>query len=208
MMELTKKQIDSLRELMNIGVGKGASILNTMLNSHIILEIPSIEILSAKELVRKMDTISKGMLSTVNLQFKGYLTGTSKLIFPSESAQKLVKLMIDDFDSSNDTDLDSITAGTLSEIGNILLNSVIGTMCNYFKISLDFSVPYYTEGSSKKIISYDEDLINQSILLARTRFNIEKMDIDGDIVLLFRIGSFENLIEKIDALGDEDLSKI
>jgi len=38
----TEEQLDALREVVNIGIGKAASIFNGMLDSHVELEVPSI----------------------------------------------------------------------------------------------------------------------------------------------------------------------
>ena len=44
MVEISPENNDTLKEILNIGVGKSADILNSMLGSHIKLSVPEIEI--------------------------------------------------------------------------------------------------------------------------------------------------------------------
>ena len=197
-MNLTDKHIDYLKELMNIGVGKGASILNTMLNSHIQLQIPNLQVMKYEEIIEEIKKLSMDNLSAVDLPFKGQLSGEAVLIFPAKSAVKLVNILTDDSEDQDDSDLDSIKIGTLSEIGNIVLNSIMGTLCNFFKIDLRYSVPFYKEESAENLIYEKSDFSTLTFLLAQTRFKIEEMNIDGDIMIIFDVGSFDVLLELID----------
>ena len=40
---------------------------------------------------------------------------------------------------------------------------------------------------------------DETVLLARTHFTIEDLQVDGNIVLFFEIGSFDRLLELVDA---------
>jgi chemotaxis protein CheC len=42
--------------------------------------------------------------------------------------------------------------------------------------------------------------INPIVILARTRFTIEQIQVEGDIILLFEVGSFNALIAAIDKI--------
>ena len=48
-MNLTPDQADILRELMNIGVGRAAGMLNEMTDAYVRLQVPSVGIFSALE---------------------------------------------------------------------------------------------------------------------------------------------------------------
>jgi chemotaxis protein CheC len=197
-MKPTTEQIDALRELINIGVGRGAGVLNTMLSSHIGLQVPFVKLLSHEELKSELESIGSDRLASVNLIFKGLFSGNANLIFPSESALKLVVALTGD--RLDAIDLDSIRSGTLSEIGNIVLNSVMGTISNVLKLNLKYSVPSYMEGSVSAL--FDDLTMNSFpvILLARTRFIVEELNVEGDIVVFFEVGSFDNLLASLDGL--------
>lgn len=198
-MQLNESHIDALTEIINIGVGKAANILNMMTGNHISLQIPEVKILDPEELLNEIyDKNIDVMLSSVNLSFKGSFSGNAKLIFPTDSASILVSTFTQDEDSEED--FDSIRAGTLSEIGNVVLNSLIGTICNLLKIHLNYSPPNYIESHASKIISTNLEKFELANLFCRTRFLIEKLEITGDFVIFFEIGSLEILINLLDEL--------
>ncbi|MDY6964444.1 MAG: chemotaxis protein CheC [Halobacteriota archaeon] len=196
-MQPTDKQIDALRELINIGVGHGADVLNTMLNSHIQLQVPYIKVLSPDELQREMETNTENRLASVKLGFKGDTSGTAELIFPAESASKLITAFTGD--EGDDLNLDSIRAGTLNEVGNIVLNTVVGSISNILKFNLKYSVPSYVEGDSTNLLP-PEIGSDTVILLARTRFLIEELKIEGDVALFFELSSFDMLLEAVESI--------
>ena len=65
-MRLTEKQFDALQELVNIGVGRAAGMLNQMVDSRIILEIPYIKVLNAADLHKELAKKIIYMLLNIN----------------------------------------------------------------------------------------------------------------------------------------------
>ncbi|MCP4541247.1 MAG: chemotaxis protein CheC [Chloroflexi bacterium] len=194
-MDLTADQIDALKKLVNIGVGKAAGVLNTMLQSHVRLQIPFLEILSSLELGKKVQNMGKEALSVVKLAFQGSFAGTASLVFPTESAAKLVTVLTnDEMDSS---DLDAIRIGTLTEVGNIVLNGVMGVVSNKPSRHIRFSVPAYVEDPIETLLSSSNPDLGEMAMWAQARFTIEQYQIDGDIILLFKVGSFDVLMDAI-----------
>jgi chemotaxis protein CheC len=195
----TNEQIDRLRELINIGAGRGANVLNNMLNSHIKLQVPFVKLLSYDELLMELDIIGNVRLASVNMPFRGIFSGNAKLIFPSESALKLVAACTGE-PASGTVDIDSIRAGTLTEIGNIVLNSVMGTISNLLHLSFNYSIPGYTEGCVNSLFNLTSIRPDMIILLARTRFIVEELNVEGDVVIFFELGSFDTFLTLLDNL--------
>lgn len=196
-MLLTPDQIDALREFINIGVGRSAAMLNEMLQFPIKLHVPHIRIFKYSELKKELHKFSQERLSSVQLDFNGSLKGIAELVFPSTSAAKLVATLTGEEIGS--PDLDSVRAGTLCEIGNIVLNGVMGSISNLLKKHFNYSVPKYHEENFEQLVesSMEENVV---YLLGETHFEIEKLRIDGEIILLFELGAFEELKTAIDNL--------
>lgn len=196
-MDIKEIHLDYLREIMNIGVGKAASLLNTLLNSHIEMHVPEIHIYSEEQILQQFSTISPDRISSVFLPFDGNISGLALLLFPPESAQHLIGLLLNDM--QDDDDIDELRAGTLAEVGNIVLNSVMGTFSNMFSSAIHYSVPKYLESRPEKIFEeYEEKHKEYSFLLARTRFTIKSLNIEGDIVILMEVNPFKQLLKEID----------
>jgi chemotaxis protein CheC len=194
---LTEKQIDAIKELINIGVGRAAGILSEMINRHISLHVPSVKILSRNSLSQEVAQIGSGCLSAVKLGFRGSFTGTAALVFPQDSASALVSLLLSD-DPSN-ADLDSIRVGTLNEVGNIVISGIMGSIANVLRQRIDYSIPTYTEDSFENMIVSDRHLYDITTLLAHAHFAVEHSMIEGNIILIFEAESFGALLKAINS---------
>ena len=197
-MKVTSYQVDALTELINIGVGRAAGMLNQILEAHIQLQVPSVKIFPHSQIENVLNNVATTPLSVVSLAFKGSFSGTALLAFPSESASNLVNIVTDD--ESDISDLDSIRVGALSEIGNIVLNGVMGSVSNVLKKRLMYSIPVYVEDTIEHLLREDGLEDNSTIILAKTELTIKKFQIRGDIILLFRVDLFNTLIETLDTM--------
>ena len=137
-MNLTLSHIDALQELVNIGVGRAAGVLNDMLASPIQLNIPEVRLLTPEELKLELkNQFGDSLLATVQLSFSGSFSGTAELVFPTESAATLVSVLTGE--APGTPDLDVVKIGALLEIGNIVLNGIMGSLSNALIEHLDYS---------------------------------------------------------------------
>jgi len=197
-MKVTPYQIDALTELINIGVGRAAGMLNQIIEAHVYLQVPSIKIFSYAHLEQILNYVAATSLSVVRLAFKGSFSGTALLAFPPESASNLVNLLIGE--ESDISDLDSIRVGALTEVGNIVLNGVMGSMSNILHERLMYSIPVYIEDTIDHLLREDNLGADSAIILAETALHIEKLRIQGNIVLLFRVDLFNTLIKALEMM--------
>ncbi|MEH2436387.1 MAG: chemotaxis protein CheC [Nostoc sp.] len=191
-MNVTAEELDALQELINIGVGRAASLLNEMVDSHIRLKIPVVKVLTANDAYEELTKrFQDDTLAAVKLRFTGSFYGTASLIFPTDSASTLVAVLTGEKPGS--ADLDAVKIGTLSEIGNIVINGVMGSLSNVLKKHLNYALPVYLEDTLENLLlsAYESD---SKILLAQASFTIERFEIIGDIILIFLVGTFDALI--------------
>ncbi|BDI20019.1 chemotaxis protein CheC [Nostoc cf. commune SO-36] len=196
-MNVTTEELNALEELINIGVGRAASLLNEMVDSHIRLKIPVVKVLSATDVYQELiKRFHDETLSSVKLGFTGSFHGTASLIFPTDSASTLIAVLTGEDPSA---DLDAVKIGTLSEIGNIVINGVMGSLSNVLKKHINYTLPVYLEDNLENLLlsAYEND---SKILLAQASFTIERLEIIGDIILIFLVGTFDALIN---AMKDE-----
>lgn len=197
MAQLTGIQLDFIRETINIGVGRSASILNSMLGTHIQLKVPEIAVYGADN--ADSPWIFDSQLSVVDLPFSGKLNGVSKLIFTQENSRKLVSVLTNSDPVDRLEAIDPLSVGVLAEIGNIVLNSVMGVVANNMNIHLDYEVPSFHELADGQLQSQSQE---GEALIARIIFEATQFDISGEIAILFSTGSFRALQELIDANFD------
>lgn len=203
---LTPEQKDVFKELVNIGLGRAAGILNELVQSRVYLQTPVIYAFKVKSLEDNLDLFGPKPLASVVTNFSGPYSGVSALVFPPEAALNLVSLLTGE--EPYLPNLDTLRIGTLSEVGNIVLNGVLGSIANMLGHRLHFSLPLVVEDTFSKFIT-DRFANPESVLLvAKTHFSIQNREIDGDILLLFEMASFTKLLAAIDQLLEETVERL
>ena len=188
---------DAITEMINIGVGRAAGILNEITGSNIKLRVPDLHIIRFGELLDTPRFLPGSEdLSTVMQEYHGKFSGTTSLAFPADSAASLVKLLSGEDGSS--PDMDAVQVETLKEVGNIIINAVMGSISNVLGEDLTFTLPVYCEGNLTEIASTRHTLKPDDwVVLAQTQFMIESMSIEGMILLVLEVGSLDRLVESI-----------
>ena len=203
-MKPDERQLDALTELMNIGVGRAAGMLNQMVHSPIELHVPIVSVLLASQLADELEQPTQESLSFVRLVFQGSILGTAALLFPTDSAANLVAALTGGEPDS--PDLDAVRAGTLSEVGNIVINGVMGSIGNVLSLPLTYELPTYLEATLLQLFERSQGAgvqvqTDPTVLVAHTRFTVRDLEIQGTILLIFEVFSFDSLLASIDALG-------
>jgi chemotaxis protein CheC len=188
---------DAITEMINIGVGRAAGILNEITGSNIKLRVPNLHIIRFGDLPdAHINLMGKERLSTVMQEFHGNFSGTTSLAFSEESAASLVKLLSGE--SGSAPDMDTVQVETLKEVGNIIINAVMGSISNVLAENLVFTLPEYCEGNITEIASSRHAIQPDDwIILAQTQFLIESMSIEGMILLVLEVGSLDRLVQSI-----------
>jgi chemotaxis protein CheC len=193
--ELGKFEINAVQEIINIGVGRAAHILNQMLGAKIKLVVPEVHYFEHEEELKNFEKFHE-IQSTVTMDFTGAFSGTSALTFPQKSAARLVEILVPDSPSEGE-DLNAITESTLNEVGNIILNSVVGSFSNMFEKTVEYNVPNYGLlpicDLPDRVHLEDEP----AIIIADATFSVEGEDISGKVIMLFMIQSFKTLLTDI-----------
>ena len=207
-MNVSAEEIDALRELINIGVGRAAGALNDMVGAHVELRVPSVRLVSPADIKEATRWMNEQELATVRMGFSGEIQGATELVFPADSASKLVALLTGE--ELGTPDLDSLRAGALTEVGNILLNAVMGSITNVLEQHVSYELPTYSEETPEDLAEAVRSQAQATVLLAQTHFfvrqshsSVEQEKIEGEVTLLFGMGSFEVLLERIHKIHEE-----
>ena len=197
-MDLSPAEMDALVEIINIGVGRAASILNQMVRSAVELSVPSVKVMDREAALAELSAMARGRVASVSLMFSGSLRGGSSMLFPPKSAARLANVLTGS--DPDDLELDSMKIGTLSEVGNILLNGIIGSISNIIGGGIRFKVPVFAEGPVQDIILKDVDESQRILVLAETRFALENLRIHCETLLILGMKSFAELLDAINQM--------
>lgn len=193
-MTLTEYQTDVLGELINIGTGNAANVLNQMVQSHITLQVPGILLVSPSELKDQYKS-SGDKCVAIRIEFGGAFEGITALIFSPSSASSLVSLLVGQADLG--MDMDSLRIGTLQEVGNIVLNGVMGSFSNMLGEHLNYMPPDYHEGEVASLLPTEAEQ-QGAILFIRANFIIEEHLIEGDVLIFFNASTLREITRQID----------
>jgi len=192
--ELTPQQRDLIAELIHIGVGHAASTLHSLIGHKITLVVPEVCLITLDSYQRSHPEIADQLLSTVSMDFRGSFDGSASLMFPTDSAHTLVSALTGEY--SDSPRLDELRAGTLAEVGNILLNGVMGSISNTLNIGLSYFVPDHIECPIAHIFLRNNAEAD-TVLQARTVFSINDLEVTGNILLFFKLESCSKLINAV-----------
>ena len=194
-MMIDDDSVDAVRELINIGVGRAAGLLNDMTGTHIHLKVPAVRILRYTDLIRQDRLLGSEKLSAVTLQFDGSFSGISMLVFPPESAAILIMALTGE--KIEAPELDALRIETLNEVGNIVNNAVMGSITNILEERLTYSMPTYSEGNLQHILGKGISDEYEWVILAISQFMLSDLHVVGNILMIFEIGSLDVLLLRI-----------
>ena len=198
-------QIDALKEFVNIGIGKAADVLNAMLESPVELKAIDVFVLDKNQIDEILTSEDNTRLSIVGMEYFGSIEGTSFLVMEKADSLKMVKLLVGDMVFDGKDELDAIRTGTLAEIGNIILNSILGMISNILDMELSYTVPHYTEETLASLYKsfFQSEKYSRTVVKIRSNFLVKKKSINGSILIVFDELTFTEITNHIDKLLGE-----
>ncbi|MFJ6210107.1 chemotaxis protein CheC [Lysinibacillus sp. NPDC092081] len=200
---MTTTQEDILKELYNIFVGEAANLLSEILQKRIFLSVPDIKLLALHELKQEgLTPILNGTVLSTSLKFGNVFSGRADFIFPAEQIKYLSALCLgeeyteDEESSFNDEDFDVV-----KEIGNIILNSIMGGIGSLMEMKLEYDVPQvmlHDTGEFYKTLTSTE---GSNVVLLYVSFDVDDSKVLGVILIKFSLESIKLLIRKVDEMS-------
>lgn len=200
-MKITEAQTDALTEVVNIGVGRAAAMLSDLIHIRIELHVPSVELCTRQRAHGYLKERGLGNATAIAQPFTGQVNGQACLLFPQPDGLTFAKLLAGEDESPDEIDLE--LSGILLEIGNIVLNGVVGSISNLLNYRFNYEPPKLCAQSflDELFVESDEKPEkNAACLLANALFTVANKNIDGSILLAFELGGTEQLQSAVDAL--------
>ena len=198
---------DILKELFNISVGRAAGILSDIVGQKIHLNVPNVKILKASSESYAIDEYismkKNGTLMVSTLSFKENYTGKASLIFSAEKMKKFISLCLQEEQSdSDDMDFNDVDFDIIKEIGNIILNCIIGETGNLLNISFKYTLPEVRLFNAMEF-KYDyRNTDNVYVLILYITFVIGDTEIEGAIIVDLSLHSINDLLTRIHKLEE------
>ncbi|MVB09435.1 hypothetical protein CAFE_00910 [Caprobacter fermentans] len=195
---------DILSELFNIGMGKAADMLSEIVQKRIALQIPKIiipETESGEQLGDQFSGFFDAALMVSTISFTNSLTGKANLVFPADKIKKFVALCSGEGSlAPEDTAFTDVDFDVIREIGNILLNCILGELGNLINIQLNYDLPQVAVYNR---IDFNKDLDgekNHSFMILFVTFLIDDTEIEGAVIIDLMVESFQELFRLLDGI--------
>ena len=144
-------QLDALREVANIGAGHAATALSQMINSTIMISVPTINV-SRLEEVPPQVSAPEEPVAAVLMHMLGDLTGRTLLVFPKPTAMRLAELMLKRPHGSS-PDLGDMEQSAIKEAGNILSSAYMNALSDFMGMMLLPSPPSLAVDMSTAVLT-------------------------------------------------------
>jgi len=148
---LNNIQLDALKEISNIGMGHAATALSQMIGQRVQLRVPHVTITEISQVPDYLGGAEKMMVG-ITLQILGDARGSIMLLFPQESARRLLSKLLGE--QSKDLIMTEMTISTLKEVGNILASAYLSALGNLLHKTLIPSVPLLAYDMAGAVVDY------------------------------------------------------
>ena len=71
------------------------------------------------------------------------------------------------------------------------------------KERISYSFPKYTEHTIENLLTPSGSDLNATVLLTRTYLTMERLRVEGDIILIFKVGSLDTLLDATDTINSD-----
>lgn len=189
-MMLDDLALDALTEIFNLGVGQAANAFSQIAGDTVLLTVPRIRMVTHADLAPEMISTDGAPVSAVRQRYSGAIHSEAILMFPAEQSLQLVQMMV-----GGEIPLDQLAEmeqEALSEIGNILLNSVMASVADALQIHLDGSLPTVETSQMDRVIKPDTEL-RGAVLLIDIQFEVASREVKGLLAFLLDVASEEAL---------------
>lgn len=196
MFNLTELQHDALVEIFNIGVGHAARAMSEIVNEEVTMSVPSITFVNRADAGQMLGNRDGSRVCGVSQHYEGAFATEAILMFPEDKSLDIVRLMVGE--SVPLKELTEMEQEAMSEIGNIILNSCVGTLANIFSQELSGSLPAYHVGTSEQILCASGGAADAVVLMLHIDFILETHQIHGYVAFILDLSALHDLREQID----------
>ncbi len=190
-MNITKKEIDALGELFNIGTGSSATALSTILNKTVKISSPKVEIVKPDELDIKYLEPAYG----ISVDYTVGLKGTNSLLLRKQDILKLVSQMT----FMEITEIDELSQSAICELMNQMMGSASTALADFLGITIDISTPKL--GEVNDTTQYKSFMYGQYTSVMSVTFTLDVEDLlTTNFVTVMSNDITEVILDKINAI--------
>lgn len=140
--QLTSMELDTLREIGNIGTGNAATALGELLNREVRITLAEVRIMEYNEAIDWIggpEVVTAGVLVGMGGQMSGVVLSVQQLEFINLVLEAMLGTRVGDY-----SELDEMHQSALIEVGNILMSTFINALSGLSGVAVNLTVPAFT----------------------------------------------------------------
>ena len=196
---IAPKYTDAFTEIFNIGVGKAADSLSKLVFDTVRLSVPQLEILTPTQLAEQVQESFTDEIACIRQEFEGTAAGRAYLLLSAISGANLVNALVRH--NQQDTQVLSATdREMLVEVGNILINALVGTLANTLDIDFSFGQAICNVMSSKDV--HEQLSLGDSgyVIYVETLFVVPGRQIGGNLAILLGADGMDSITRRMEQI--------
>ncbi len=149
--QLSSLELDTLREIGNIGTGNAATALGDLLDREVGITLPEVRIMEYNEAIEWIggpEAVTAGVLVGMSNQMSGVMLSVQKLEFINIVLDTMLGVQVKDYGELNE-----MHKSALVEVGNILISTFINALSGLSGISVSLTVPAFAVDMQGAILS-------------------------------------------------------
>lgn len=139
--QLNGLELDTLKEIGSIGTGNAATALSDLLGKSVRITTPEVRIMGYNEAIEWIggpEEITAGVLVKLGGQISGIMLSVQKLEFVNLVLETMLHKTVEDY-----SQLESLEASALVEVGNIMISTFINALSGLSGLSITLTVPCF-----------------------------------------------------------------
>jgi len=187
---------DTLKEIANIGTGHAVTALSKLLNRNFRMQVPVVNFVEFKDVANFVGG-AEALVIGVLVHTEGDLDGIVMFLVKQDSARGLLKILLGSAESCDDCDdFTELELSTLTEVGNILVSSYLGSLASMMNKKIIPSVPTLAADMANAILSVpaiEFSKVADKALFIESLFGTNEDNVSGYFIFVPDMPSFERL---------------
>lgn len=193
---------DALAEMINIGAGRAAAALSELVGARVVLEVPQVRLAPPSCLAAEAPELADNANTAVVQVFEGLAQGRAALVVPRQSSLILARLLGGSENSDDEFTVE--VSGVMAEVGNIVLNAVLGSIGNLLETELRYTVPQFVSSAYTRVLLPADERLDSSgvVLVADAKFSVAERQLEGALVILLNTASLNLVVRSLLATSE------
>ena len=185
---------DTLKEISNIGTGHAITALSQLLKRKFRMKVPVVNFVEFKDVANFVGGAETLVLSVL-VNISGDLNGIVMFLVKQDSARNLINILLESNESSLEN-FSEMELSTLTEVGNILVSSYLGSLASMMDKKIVPSVPQLAADMANAILSVpaiEFSKVSDKALFIESVFGTDQEQVSGYFVFVPDMPSFERM---------------